>query len=440
MTSPDSRAGTSPSSVPASRRCKRRRCSTSTAPRSACSPASDVKWGGHGKPDSERSLIERIKNPMTVLGHGRDNWKLEHLPVVAAHAVRREAPRVPPHATRALAAPGGCAIGSKDCSTSRPTPTVVDAQPEGDKVRLVVASDGDVRDVLTEYVVLGTGYDVDVDRIAFIDPSLAARVARIERAPRLDRHFQSSVPGSVLRRPVHGGELRTAVPIRGRFVLLRAGRVPSSIATRSVAPSNAFRRNDVMKVLVTGHHGFIGSVMVPTLLDAGHEVVGLDTDLYGDCPFGHAPEPDIPSIRADIRDVSIDDLDRVRCGRPSGRAVERPARRSRRGAHVRHQRPRDRSPRSARSHRRRGPVPVLVVVQQLRRRRRLAARRRRGVQSRHPVRRVEGAGRGRVVGAGERRLQSRCCSAARRRTACRHDFDATSCSTTSPRGRWRRAR
>ena len=40
----------------------------------------DIKWGGHGKPDSERSLIERIKAPMTVLGHGRDNWKLEHLP------------------------------------------------------------------------------------------------------------------------------------------------------------------------------------------------------------------------------------------------------------------------------------------------------------------------------------------------------------------------
>jgi nucleoside-diphosphate-sugar epimerase len=63
-----------------------------------------------------------------------------------------------------------------------------------------------------------------------------------------------------------------------------------------------------MRVLVTGHHGYIGSVMVPTLLDAGHDVVGLDTDLYGDCPFGNAAGPDIPSIRADIRDVSIDDL------------------------------------------------------------------------------------------------------------------------------------
>ena len=63
-----------------------------------------------------------------------------------------------------------------------------------------------------------------------------------------------------------------------------------------------------MRVLVTGHHGYIGSVMVPTLLSAGHDVVGLDTDLYGDCPFGEPSERDVPSIRADIRDVSIDDL------------------------------------------------------------------------------------------------------------------------------------
>ena len=63
-----------------------------------------------------------------------------------------------------------------------------------------------------------------------------------------------------------------------------------------------------MKVLVTGHRGFIGAVMVPTLLDAGHDVVGLDTELYADCPFGSPPEPGIASIRADIRDVSIDEL------------------------------------------------------------------------------------------------------------------------------------
>ena len=40
-----------------------------------------------------------------------------------------------------------------------------------------------------------------------------------------------------------------------------------------------------MRVLVTGHRGYIGSVMVPMLLEAGHEVVGCDSDLYQRCTF-----------------------------------------------------------------------------------------------------------------------------------------------------------
>ena len=41
-----------------------------------------------------------------------------------------------------------------------------------------------------------------------------------------------------------------------------------------------------MKVLVTGHNGYIGSVMVPFLAAAGHDVVGLDTYLFEDCTLG----------------------------------------------------------------------------------------------------------------------------------------------------------
>ena len=41
-----------------------------------------------------------------------------------------------------------------------------------------------------------------------------------------------------------------------------------------------------MKILLTGHKGYIGSVAAPMLRSAGHEVVGLDTDLFAGCDFG----------------------------------------------------------------------------------------------------------------------------------------------------------
>ncbi len=62
-----------------------------------------------------------------------------------------------------------------------------------------------------------------------------------------------------------------------------------------------------MKVLVTGHNGYIGCTLVPLLQAAGHEVVGLDSYLFGDCTFG-AEIPDVPALRLDVRDVSKRDL------------------------------------------------------------------------------------------------------------------------------------
>ena len=63
-----------------------------------------------------------------------------------------------------------------------------------------------------------------------------------------------------------------------------------------------------MKVLVTGHNGYIGSLMGPMLLAAGHDVVGLDNYLFEGCSFGE-PAPEIPSLRTDIRDVVARDLE-----------------------------------------------------------------------------------------------------------------------------------
>ena len=62
-----------------------------------------------------------------------------------------------------------------------------------------------------------------------------------------------------------------------------------------------------MRVVVTGHNGYIGSVMVAFLRAAGHEVVGLDTFFFEDCVLGE-DGGHVPTIRRDIRDVTVADL------------------------------------------------------------------------------------------------------------------------------------
>jgi nucleoside-diphosphate-sugar epimerase len=67
-----------------------------------------------------------------------------------------------------------------------------------------------------------------------------------------------------------------------------------------------------VRVLMTGHKGYIGSVMVPMFQAEGYEIIGLDNDLFEGCIFGDSSIckgiPDIPYMRKDIRDVKRSDL------------------------------------------------------------------------------------------------------------------------------------
>jgi nucleoside-diphosphate-sugar epimerase len=63
-----------------------------------------------------------------------------------------------------------------------------------------------------------------------------------------------------------------------------------------------------MRVLVTGHNGYIGCSLIPLLHAAGHEVVGLDNYLYETCTFGEDVE-DVPALRKDVRDVEAHELE-----------------------------------------------------------------------------------------------------------------------------------
>jgi nucleoside-diphosphate-sugar epimerase len=63
-----------------------------------------------------------------------------------------------------------------------------------------------------------------------------------------------------------------------------------------------------VRVLVTGHDGYIGRVLAPLLVGSGHEVHGLDAGWYSGCTFGPEP-PDVASTRVDLRDVQPGDLE-----------------------------------------------------------------------------------------------------------------------------------
>ncbi len=62
-----------------------------------------------------------------------------------------------------------------------------------------------------------------------------------------------------------------------------------------------------MRVLITGHRGYIGSVMSCVLRNARFEVVGLDCDFFRGCDFGRIDES-IPSFDCDLREIEYGDL------------------------------------------------------------------------------------------------------------------------------------
>ncbi|MBN1122678.1 MAG: SDR family oxidoreductase [Anaerolineae bacterium] len=62
-----------------------------------------------------------------------------------------------------------------------------------------------------------------------------------------------------------------------------------------------------MRILLTGHRGYIGSILLPMLINKGYEVVGLDSDIFEKCTFT-GELVNTPELRKDVRDVELDDV------------------------------------------------------------------------------------------------------------------------------------
>jgi nucleoside-diphosphate-sugar epimerase len=63
-----------------------------------------------------------------------------------------------------------------------------------------------------------------------------------------------------------------------------------------------------VRVLLTGHQGYLGTVMAPILTAAGHDVTGLDSGLFAECVLGSLDTPDVPGVSTDLRDVTAAQL------------------------------------------------------------------------------------------------------------------------------------
>jgi hypothetical protein len=164
---------------------------------------SGVKWGGRGPREWDRGLIDRIKMPISTTGHGRENWVLDRFPLLmhflpAQKRISFTRTRLGPSAAWWLRerVEGKVAV---DSMTS-----VVHAAVNADaRICLRVRTQGvGEYEVLADHVIAGTGYEVDVDRIPFISQDLARGIRRWDRAPKLSRHFESSVPGLYFMGPI----------------------------------------------------------------------------------------------------------------------------------------------------------------------------------------------------------------------------------------------
>lgn len=157
-----------------------------------------VREGGvlfHGRTDRDRPLWERVREPMTVLGGGRKQWLLQEFPWLI-HFVPEER-RV--RFVKRFAGPAS-PWWIKDRVEGKVAieldSEVVAAVPAGGRVRLTVRGPaGSRQDREFDHVIAGTGYVVDVDRIAYLEPELRRQVRRTDLAPALSINFESSVAG-----------------------------------------------------------------------------------------------------------------------------------------------------------------------------------------------------------------------------------------------------
>ena len=157
----------------------------------------------HGRTPRERSLLERIREPLTVLGAGRKHWLLEHLPWGVHYAPEDWRVRL----ARTYLGPAG-AWWLRERFLGR-VPVLAPArllsahEEHGEAVLALSVDGGSASERRFAHVVCGSGFEHDVRRVPFLGPELLGRLGLIQgRAPRLSRTFESTLPGLYFVGPI----------------------------------------------------------------------------------------------------------------------------------------------------------------------------------------------------------------------------------------------
>lgn len=146
-------------------------------------------------PLGKRSLLDKIRAPMTVVGPGWKSVLCTKAPLLfhvmpdafRSMVVNRYLGPAPAWFTRETVE------GNVPMQTGR---TIVDAGLDGGRVRLRLRTQDNLTEtVRADHVIAATGFRVDVNRIDFLDHELRAAIRTVDGSPRLSSHFESSVRG-----------------------------------------------------------------------------------------------------------------------------------------------------------------------------------------------------------------------------------------------------
>ena len=154
---------------------------------------STVRW--NTRSPRKRSLRQRLRSPISGLGGGRKAWVLTHLPGLTHHLPAAWRTRF----LKDYLPPEGAWWLRNRIENIVPvhlSTNVAEARCDATgRVALRLLVGGNERCITVDHVVAGSGYDIDVERVAFLDPQLRAALDREAGAPRLNARFEASIPG-----------------------------------------------------------------------------------------------------------------------------------------------------------------------------------------------------------------------------------------------------